>query len=525
MVERTPGPAQHEADSAARRLPPARRRPVEGAAHPLRRIAASLPRGRAGWAIAGATAAVLLGLLVLRKPLADLLWPSARVQELSQRAGAALARGHLTAPDGTGARELYQAAIAIDPDRVEPRTGLVEVAKAALGKADAALRAERFEQAHRWLALARELDVPRRQADDFAVRLRTREADVAGIPQLLARADAAAAPQDALPLYARVLSLRPRNIRALEGREDALSVLLQQAQAAAATGGLASASALVASAERYDPGHVDLPQARDRLAQAVDALRQRTERAAGRGQLATAETGYRALLALDGEDAAARRGLETLAQAHAARAERAAANFDFGQAEAALARARALAPEAAAVARAEQRIAASRASRSRLADAGANAGPRTRARVAALLRDAAAAQARGDLLTPPGESAYDKVRAATALAPQSPAVRDAQRRLVPAARACFERELPRNDLGRARACLQSWEVLAGEGTATRRARTRLAQRWLAVGDERIGAGQVAAAQAALQAAHALDRDAPGIEAFRQRLRTATASGQ
>lgn len=494
-------------------------------ARPPRRIADAMPRGRMGWGMAGAVAALLLTLLLLRKPLADLLWPSARVQELSQQAGVALARGHLTAADGTGARELYEAAIAIDPDRVEPRAGLARVAHAALGKAEAALGAEDFAQAHRWLALARELAVPRAQADAFARRLRAREADVAGIAQLLARADAAAAPQEALPLYARVLSLRPQNIRALEGREDALSVLLQQAQAAVARGDVIAATALVGTVERYDAGHVDLPQVRDALARAVDALRQRTERAVRRGDLAAGEAGFRQLLALDGDDAAAQRGLAALAAAHAARAERAAANFDFAGAQRSLQRARALQPDAPAVAQAQQRIAASRAIRSRLGDASATPGPRTRARVAALLRDAAAAEARGDLLTPPGESAYDKVRAAAALAPQSPSVRDAQRRLAPAARTCFERELPRNDLGRARACLESWAALAGDGAATRRARTRLAQRWLAVGDERIGAGQIAAAQAALQAAHALDRAAPGIEEFRQRLRVATASGE
>jgi tetratricopeptide (TPR) repeat protein len=526
MVERTPAPSHGDA-GRARRTPRMGRLDALDFARPPRRISDAMPRGRMGWSIAGAMAVLLLALLLLRKPLADLLWPSARVQELSQQAGAALARGHLTATNGTGARELYEAAIAIDPDRVEPRAGLARVAHAALGKAATALGAEDFPQAHRWLALARELAVPRAQADAFARRLRAREADVAGIPQLLARADAAAAPQDALPLYARVLSLRPQNIRALEGREDALSVLLQQAQSAVDRGDVIAATALVGAVERYDAGHVDLPQVRDTLTRVVDALRQRTERAASRGELAAAETGFRQLLALDGDDAAAQRGLAALAAAHAARAERAAANFDFAGAERSLERARALQPDAPAVAQAQQRIAASRATRSRLGDAGAPArqGPRTRARVAALLRDAAAAEARGDLLTPPGESAYDKVRAAAALAPQSPGVRNAQRRLAPAARACFERELPRNDLGRARACLESWAALSGEGAATRRARTRLAQRWLAVGDERIGAGQIAAAQAALQAAHTLDRSAPGIEEFRQRLRVATASGE
>ncbi len=523
----TPPPPRDHPPSA----PDARREPAWGRLDGLDFAAArryrALPQARRRllWAGVAGGLLLLLAMLLLRQPLAEWLWPSARVQELSQQAAAALERGHLTAPDGSGARELYEAAVAIDPDRVEARTGLAKVARAALAKAETALAAEDFPQAHQWLALARELDVPRAQADAFARRLRSNEADVAGLPQLLARADAATTPQQALPLYARVLSLRPQNIRALEGREDALSDLLQQALEALRSGKVQGAAALVATVGEYDAGHVDLPQVRGELTRGIDTLRQRAERDLRSGNLAAAEAGFAQLLAIDAEDAAAQRGVFTLAAAHAQRAERAAANFDFAAAARSLQRARALQADSPAVVQAERRIAASRAARSRFGDASAavRPGPRARVRVAALLREAAAAEARGDLLTPPGESAYDKLRAAAALAPSDPAVRRAQLRLVPAARRCFERELPRNDLGRARACLDSWAALEGEGVATRQGRRRLAQRWLAVGDERIGAGQLPAARAALDSAVALDRTAPGIEAFRQRLRTAGAS--
>lgn len=524
----TPTPRRENAASA----PHARREPAWGRLDGLDFGAArryrALPesRRRLVWMAAIGGMVLLLVLFTLRQPLAEWLWPSARVQELGQQARAALARGHLTAADGSGARELYEAAIAIDPDRVEARAGLAKVAAAALTKAETALADEDFPAAHRWLALARELEVPRAQADGFAKRLRGREADVAGLSGLLARADAAAAPQEALPLYARVLSLRPQNIRALEGREDALADLLQQAMEVLQRGDRQGAAELVAVVGQYDAGHVDLPQVRGELTRAIDTVRQRAERNLRRGNLAAAESGFAQLLAIDAGDAAAKRGMSMLATAHAQRAERAAANFDFATAERSLQHARTLQADAPAVVQAERRMSASRAAQARLgANAPVRPGRETRARVAALLREAKAAEARGDLLTPPGESAYDKLRAAAALAPSDTAVRQAQLRLVPAARRCFERELPRNDLGRARACLDSWVALQGEGAATRQARRRLAQRWLAVGDERIGAGQLPAAQAALDSAVALDRAAPGIDDFRQRLRIATASGE
>src|SRR5207342_3373447 len=94
-------------------------------------------------------------------------------------------------------------------------------------------------------------------------------------------------------------------------------------------------------------------------------------------------------------------------------------------------------------------------------------------RVRTLLADAASAEARGDLLAPPGDSAFDKLRAAQALAPSDPAVRRAAARLLRAAQECFERELRGNSLGRARACLDAWVVLDGDGAGP--ARRRLAQ--------------------------------------------------
>ena len=73
---------------------------------------------RSWWPMAAATIGVaLILLLVVRQPLADWLWPDTRAQALREEAAAALAAGHLSAEDGSGARELYEAALAMDPDR------------------------------------------------------------------------------------------------------------------------------------------------------------------------------------------------------------------------------------------------------------------------------------------------------------------------------------------------------------------------------------------------------------------------
>src|SRR5690606_11766206 len=200
------------------------------------------PDRRRGWLVGAALIVLLLAAAaVLRGPLGDGLWPQARVHALSAQAADALARGHLTAVDGSGARELYEAARAIDPDQPAPRAGLARVAEAALAQAADAVAQERFAEAHSLLQLARELSIPRERADALAERLRTREAALAGVDGLAARAAEALAAgrlhgdeDAALALYARVLELAPDHAEALRGRHDGLAARLRRREAALA---------------------------------------------------------------------------------------------------------------------------------------------------------------------------------------------------------------------------------------------------------------------------------------------------
>jgi len=479
------------------------------------------------WSLAIALLALVL-VIAFRRPLADRLWPEARAQALRDQAALALKHGRLTAADGSGARELYEAALAIDPDRNDARIGLMRVGEAALAQARTATRVDDYAQAHRALQLAQALAVPRQQSDAVAAQLRQREAAHAGIGRLLARAAAARATHRldgsenaALPLYQRVLALQPERVEALEGREDALSDLLQQARRALQDDDIGTAARLVAAARGYDPGHADLPDAEARLATAIDQERRRAEQDTRRGRLEQAAARYRVLLQVDPADAVAQRGVERLVQAWSHRAARLAADFRFADADVALANAKALAPDAAALRDAERAIAHAHQAQARLHP------PMPRAqrdrRVRALLAQAEAAQAHGDLLTPPGDSAFDKLRAARALSPDDPAVRRAGARLLPVARACFERELRANSLARARACLDARVALEGDSVAAAHARRRLAQRWLAVGEERLRAGALGPAQDALAAARAVDATVPGLDDFAARLATASAS--
>jgi hypothetical protein len=486
------------------------------------------------WLLA-AVAAFALTAALLRDPIADALWPEARAEALRRQAEAALAAGRLTAADGSGARELYEAGMAIDPDRAELRTGLAQVALAAVTQARRAVTEGRFADAHRQLALARQLSAPRAQTAAVAERLREREAAVAGIDELLAKAERAqregrldGAADAALPLYQRVLDLQPRNLRALEGREDALSELLQRSRADLQRGALADGAAKIAVAANYDRGHIDFADAQTLLAETAERVRRRAESDLRAGRLARAADGFhqwqvagQAMGQVIGHDqGAAEQALARVADAHAERSRRATADFRFDEARREIAAAQAIVGDT-------QELRELLRELERKTQIGIAKTPSTaeRRRARALLLEGEAAEARGDWLTPPGDSAYDKLRAARALAPDEPAVKRAAERLLPRVRACFEDELRDNRLQRARVCLDARAALEGDSRALAQAKRQLALRWLAVGDERIARGEIEGAQAAIDAARTLDAKTPGLAEFSARVQAANASPQ
>lgn len=487
-----------------------------------------LPLGwRAG--ILAVFAALLLALLAavfFRERIGRWLWPDPQVEALRVRADAALRVGRLSAADGSGARELYEAALALQPDQVEAQEGLARVALAALEQARMQARAGHDGQARIALRLARELHAPKVGIDELDRSLQAGEAADAGIEPLLARAQAAHAAgrldgtaDAALPLYQRVLALQPRNQAAVEGREDALSDLLQPASASLRRGDLATASDLLQRAEGFDPGHADLPELRAGIARERDRRMQAIQRALAHGRH---EAAAGDCLALESADPAAVPELCTGAVLDGVlrAADAAAGDFRFDEAERLLAAARRLQADPDALATLEQHLRQARQGAARLPQAAAS--PRVRARVAGLLAQAERASARGDWLTPPGESAWDSLREARALAPRDPRVVAALAAMLPAARQCHADGLRDNDLGRAQTCLDAWRQLAPGDAEAVQARRRLADRWLAVGDERLGRGQVDGARAALARARALDPATPGLQAFAERVARAQA---
>lgn len=479
---------------------------------------------RAWRSIGLGVAALALLLTLLRQPLADWFWPETRIQQLLDDGRRALAQGRLTAPDGDGARELFAAAAALDPDRRDVQDALVQTGQAALAQARRQMGAGQLAAARTSLELARQLQAPSAEIEQIERALQHGSREQDGVEQLLRDAEAAHlagslddGPDSALPLYQRVLAVQPDRMQALEGRDDALSDLLARASGDANEGRLADAAALLQRVERYDPGHAELPAAKAALNAALEQRARQGERELARGRLAQAAESFQKVLAV-GEDAAARRGLQRIAVAQAQEATRLASDFHFGQAEAALAQARALAPDSTEVATAEQAVQRARDARQSMETPLSNA-ERER-RLKRLLAQLQEAEAREQWLLPPGSSAYDRFKAAQALAPQDVRVRRAAARIQPAARQCMEDNLRGNRLRAARTCLDAWQALAPSDPALAPAHRRLAQRWLAVGSERLGMGDTAFAAQALQQARQIDPGTPEIHAFAERVRSA-----
>ena len=471
--------------------------------------------------------ALLVALLLVRQPLSDWLWPETRIQSLRTSAEQALAQGRLTAPDGSGARELFEAALALDPDRPAAREGLARVGAAALARADAAVRAGQYPAAREHIALARSLGLPKARVEVIERALRQREIAAADIGPRLQAAGAArtagrlhGGPDSALAHYAAVLELQPGNTEALEGRDDVIADMLADARHKLEAGELEAAAALIRESREFDPAHADLPAALGALNQTLETTRERAERDLRSTRLTRALAGFDRVLAVQPDDEGARAGRREVGARLLQRSERFAADFRFAEAEAALAVAADVLGADGDVAEVRAHIARARRSQAQLTTGALT--PQRQRRLQQLLAEAATAESSGNLLLPPGESAFDKLRAARAIAPNDRRVRAASARLVPAARRCFDNAMRENRLVTASACLDASGVLEPSGQGLSAARTRLAQRWIAVGNERLGAGELEAARRALDAAKTLDPSVGGAAELSARLRQASA---
>ena len=503
------------------------------------RAPASVPpkRKRRGWLVQ-----VLVLLLIAvagtawveQNRLRNLL-PRTELNDVLSRAQQALVAGRLDGHDGTSARELFQAAVALAPDNDIARNGLHQVAMDELAQANAALKSGQLDVAAQKAAVARELLGGGSDLDKLDQMIAAKRASQVQIATLVAQAQQAFAAgqyggdHGAGALYRQALTADPGNAVAQYGLNKVGDALASQAQKAIDANDGIAADAAIEQLVALQPNNAALPGLRAARAQAtqqdnaaLDTDLQQGDTALRAGRITgpgddTALAHYQAALALSPGNPQAQAGLGQVAQALTVQASAAMDAGDAAQAGKLLASAAALAPKSADIAAARARLQSMQTHPAATTAASGGQGivpaapaaltPQQSAQIARLLQRAQAAMQRGDITMPPGNCAYDLYRSALAIDGDNPAAQQGLQGLPGVARQWFDRALAAGDLVRADQMLANFADLAPGDAAQAVLSQRLANAWLDQADQQLASGNRLGAMQALQQARKL---APGL---------------
>lgn len=486
----------------------------------------------------GLLAAVAVGLLALGAVVAwsyqdrlRALLPRTEFNDTLSRAQRALDAGKLTGADS--ARELFLAARAQDPDNDVARRGLDAVGHKLLDRAAAALKANDLAGARDALNNARELLGGGTEVERIEATLKQGESRGDEVGEWLTAARGAldagriTGSGGAVELYQRVLAGDKDNALAQAGLQKAADKLAAQARDALSSRDATTAAARSDDIARILPAYAGLPDLLGRIAQAREAERAAREESmthaeaqlrAGRfaGGEDSALEQFRLVLKQDPANARAKAGLRKVAQAFVVQASAAIEDSNAGSADKLLAQAAELAPDLPDLRAARSNL---RELRERLAIGAERAAitPAQVEQVRRLVGEAATAAAAGNLIVPPGDSAYDKYRAALAIDGNDREALAGIARLPARAKELFAQALTDGAPQRAHALLDSVRQIAPDDPAVPPMTEKLANAFLDQADARAGEGRRADAARALNSARELSPHNARIAALEARL--------
>ena len=505
------------------------------------------PRGRArvparsrrgpGWLLPllVLVAALLIGAIWLNQNRLRGMVPRTDFNTVLTQAQQALQDGRLDGQDGTSARELFQAAAALEPDNDRAREGLRKVGQAELAQADAALQSGDLSLATQQAAVARELlgggsDIDR--LDHSISRARAAQVQTVDLVDQAQQALAAGkleGPDGAGALYQRVLRADPDNSVAVHGLDQVGYALAVQARKALDAKDGAAAAASIEQLAALQPNNGALPALRAMQAQtrkqdnnALDAALKQGQDALRAGRIGGAGSDsalayFQAALKLDPDNAQARAGLGKVAQALTVQASAAIDADDSMQAAKLLEQAAELAPKSADLA----------ATRARLDHAStpapvaaeddtpvpaqpASLSPQQSAAIARLVQRAQVATQSGNIMMPPGDSAYDLYRSALAIdGNNEPALRGL-RALPGQVEQQFNQALAAGNLGQASDMLANLAELAPGDAVQGALGNRLAGAWLDQAEQQLARGDRIGASQSLERARKLTPSSPRV---------------
>lgn len=512
------------------------------------------PRGprKRGWLIP-VLVLVLIGAVTglwLQQDRLRNMMPATELNDTLAQANRALDEGRLDGTNGDSARELFEKARDQQPDSDQARDGLRRVGQAEVARADAALTAGNLDQAEAALNVARELLGGGADVERLSQRLSQARNPEARTETLIDQAQQALAAgrldgdDGAGALYRRVLDADKTNTVAARGLDKVGDALAAQARQAIAANDKEKANAIVDRIAILVPRYGDLPSLRAALAetkkqdgQAVATLIQQGNEALRAGRFVgdgddNALSRFQAALAADPDNAEAKAGVGRVAQALIVQANAAIDSEDDDQATRLLDRAAKLAPKSAELAAARARIAGGdRHPAAAGGDADASGGddtipeasmavsPEQKAKVADLVRRAQAAAARGDIMDPPGDSAYDLYRNALAIDGNDPAARAGLQGLPTQVEKQMQQAVANGNVQRAENLYGTLSDLAPGDATQGEARHRLGSAWIDNALQRAAEGDRQGAFQALDRARRYAPDDPRLQSAYERIAT------
>jgi tetratricopeptide (TPR) repeat protein len=493
------------------------------------------------WALAALIAVVVIGgawVWTHQNALrADL--PRTQLNAILARGDGALAAGKLSgSPDS--ARDQYEAALALDPDSEHAIVGLRNVGNAELKRAREDIAHNKLDDARAALEEARGLLGGGAVASTEAALNKAANRG-ATVEALLDQARTALAANNvggkggAADLFHRVLVSDPDNAVARHGMDQVGSALAAQVQEQLKDNDRGDAQRTLDRLASLVPNYAELPSLRAAIAQANQDAQTRRDQHLAQGEAdlrAGKITGsdddnalaqFQAALAGDPNNAQARAGLGRVAQALVVQAN---AALDAGHADDAsrlLDAAGKLAPKSADLAAARSRLQAQAQTAIAQNDSEASAPaqptltPAQSAKVARMVKQADAAAHQGELMLPPGDSAYDLYRGALAMDADNAAAQAGLHALPQIARQLFGRALHGGELEQAGDLLSTLAELSPGDPALGGMQRNLGGAWIARARTFADQGRYDDARRALDEARRLTPDDPRISEVDSRI--------
>ncbi|HET9835372.1 MAG TPA: tetratricopeptide repeat protein [Rhodanobacteraceae bacterium] len=507
-----------------------------------RRDPRTLPRrGAWPWALAALVAVIVIGgawVWTHQNALrADL--PRTQLNAVLSHGDSALAAGKLSgSPDS--ARDQYEAALALDPDSEHAIAGLRKVGAAELKRAQDDIAHDKLADARAALEEARGLLGGGAVASTEATLNKAANRG-ATIQILLDQARTALAANNiegkggAADLFHRVLVSDPDNAVARHGMDQVGQALAAQVQAQLKNNDRDGAQHTLDRLASLVPNYSELPGLRAAIAQANQDAQARRDQSLAQGEAdlrAGKITGgdddnalaqFQAALAEDPGNAQAQAGLGRVAQALVVQAN---AALDAGHADDArqlLDSAARLAPKSADLAAARLRLqglAQTATAQNENANGAPGQPPLTpaqSAKVAQMVKQAETAARQGELMLPPGDSAYDLYRAALAIDGNNAAAQAGLHALPQIARELFGRALHGGKLDHAGDLLATLAELNPGDAALGGMQQNLGGAWIARARTLADQGRYDDARRALDEARRLTPDDPRISEVDNRI--------